>query len=233
MNKTPMLIALAGMVLAGGAMAQSPDYMMQDCRNSAQIFYQDFEARTDTTYIGQRTDGSHGVNGDIFLETRSERFQCSYNAAGATMIDFYAEGQSWPAFVRGEGSPHMASSGGSAMPPASDTAARVQFAPGTLGITLEGAVRGNDYFDYSLGAGAGQTMTVDLAVDGTNGDGTIHFNILPPGSTGEAIFVGSRDGRSASVRLPENGDYVIRVYLMGNDRDTDKTVGYDLTVSIR
>jgi hypothetical protein len=25
----------------------------------------------------------------------------------------------------------------------------------------------------------------------------------------------------------------IRLYLMGNDRDTDKTVGYDLDVSIR
>ena len=111
--------------------------------------------------------------------------------------------------------------------------AKVEFTPGTSRIMLEGAVRGRDYFDYSLGANAGQTMDVDLRVDGTNGDGTIYFNILPPGSRGEAIYVGSRDGNSATVRLPDSGEYVIRVYLMGNDRDTDRTVGYDLDVSIR
>ncbi|WP_417582631.1 hypothetical protein [Pelagibacterium sp.] len=117
--------------------------------------------------------------------------------------------------------------------PASETAAQVQFERGTSSITLEGAIRGHENFDYSLGASAGQTMDVDLVVDGTNGYGIIYFNILPPRSTGKAIHVGSLEGNSASVRLPETGDYVIRLYLMGNDRDTDKTVGYDLNVTIR
>jgi hypothetical protein len=35
------------------------------------------------------------------------------------------------------------------------------------------------------------------------------------------------------VELPENGDYRLRVYLMGNDRDADKTVGYHVSISIR
>ena len=222
------------MAFGGYAIAQSPDYMMEDCGNASQIFFQDFEARSDTKYEGQRTDGTHAVNGTILLVGRRENFQCSYNAAGDTMVDFYTEGQSWPTFVRGEGgSPYMQSERKPTEAPASSNAAKVEFKPGTSGLTLEGAVRGNEYFDYSLGANAGQTMNVDLRVDGTNGNGTIYFNILPPGSRGEAIYVGSRDGTSATVRLPQSGEYVIRLYLMGNDRDTGKTVGYDLGVSIR
>lgn len=213
--------------------AQSPDYMMEDCRNNSQIFYQYFDARSETKYEGQRSDGTHAVNGTIYLETRSSDFQCSYNRAGDTLVAFSADGKSWPAFVRGEGSPHMASSGGSSMPPASATAAEVTFPPGSFGTMLEGAIVGRDYFDYSLRANAGQTLFLDLSVDGTNGNGTIYFNVLPPGSTGEAIYNSSIDGNSGvSLTLPESGAYVVRLYLMGNDRDTDKTVGYNLDVSI-
>ena len=37
----------------------------------------------------------------------------------------------------------------------------------------------------------------------------------------------SEDG-NGSVKLPKNGEYRIRVYLMGNDKDADKTVGYSV-----
>lgn len=110
----------------------------------------------------------------------------------------------------------------------------VHFPPGSSGTTLNGAVRGREYVDYVLGARAGQTMHATLRVIDTNGDGVIYFNILPPGSDNEAIYVGSmEDEPEADVRLPENGDYKIRVYLMGNDRDADKTVGYEIDVSVR
>lgn len=232
--KTKILgLVTLGFAFSGSALAQSPDYMMADCKNNSQIFFQDFEARAETKYEGQRTGGTHAVNGTIYLEGRRETFQCSYSAAGDTMVDFYAEGRSWPRFVRGEGSPYMGSTGGPSEPPASSSAAKVEFAPGTSGTTLEGAIVGNDIFDYSLRANKGQTMFVDLRVDGTNGNGTIYFNILPPGSRGRANYVGSMEGNSATVRLPQSGEYVIRLYLMGNDRDTGKTVGYDLDVSIR
>lgn len=47
-----------------------------------------------------------------------------------------------------------------------------------------------------------------------------------------ALFIGSRDGESASLRLPSNGDYTIRVYLMGDDEDSGRTVPYTLSVTI-
>jgi hypothetical protein len=110
----------------------------------------------------------------------------------------------------------------------------VQFPHGQDHTTVNGAVRGDEYHDYVLRARAGQTLSAHLTIEGTNGDGTIYFNVLPPGSDDVAIFNGSTsaDGRGR-VELPESGDYRLRVYLMGNDRDADKTVGYHVNISIR
>ncbi|MDP5216486.1 hypothetical protein Q5Y75_04595 [Ruegeria sp. 2205SS24-7] len=111
--------------------------------------------------------------------------------------------------------------------------ADVKFAPGNYGTMVNGTITGDEYFDYRLGANAGQKMFVELQATDTNGNGTIYFNILPPGSDGEAIYIGSINGNSTTIDLPDSGDYTIRVYLMGNDRDTDKTVGYNIDLSIQ
>lgn len=116
---------------------------------------------------------------------------------------------------------------------AAQSEAEVKFAPGNFGTMVNGTVTGNEYFDYKLGAKAGQEMFAELQVSDTNGNGVIYFNILPPGSDGVAIYNGSINGNTARIELPEDGDYTIRVYLMGNDRDTGKTVGYALDLSIQ
>jgi hypothetical protein len=121
----------------------------------------------------------------------------------------------------------------SGLPALAQMSADVRFESGNYGTMLNGTIAGDEYFDYRLGASAGQSMFVELTVDGTNGDGTAYFNILPPGSTGEAIYNGSMDGNSTTISLPSAGEYTIRVYLMGNDRDTGKTVGYHVDVSIQ
>ncbi len=120
-----------------------------------------------------------------------------------------------------------------AAPALAQMVADVQFQPGNYGTMVSGTIKGDEYFDYKLGAKAGQEMFVELKVDGTNGDGSAFFNILPPGSDGVAIYNGSTsaDG-TAKIQLPEDGTYTIRVYLMGNDRDTGKTVGYNVDISI-
>ncbi|WP_299662177.1 hypothetical protein [uncultured Ruegeria sp.] len=111
--------------------------------------------------------------------------------------------------------------------------ADVKFQPGNFGTMVNGTITGDEYFDYKLGAKAGQEMFADLNVGDTNGYGVIYFNILPPDSDGVAIYNGSIDGNTARIELPNDGDYIIRVYLMGNDRDTGKTVGYNLDLSIQ
>jgi len=109
----------------------------------------------------------------------------------------------------------------------------VTFTPGNYGTMVNGTVVGNEYIDYRLGAKAGQKMFVELAVDGTNGNGTVYFNILPPGSDGAAIYNSSINGNSTTVALPASGTYTIRVYQMGNDKDAGKASGFHLDLSIQ
>ncbi len=106
--------------------------------------------------------------------------------------------------------------------------ARVQFAAGNDNAAVRASITGDEYRDYLLGARAGQAMSVSLITDGS-----AYFNILPPGSTGEAIYNGSMDGNDAiNVRLPRSGDYTIRVYLMGADADENRTVPFTLSMTI-
>ncbi|MGI9373232.1 MAG: hypothetical protein ACR2OJ_12105 [Hyphomicrobiales bacterium] len=118
-------------------------------------------------------------------------------------------------------------------PALAQMAAEVKFDKGNYGTMVNGTITGNEYFDYTLDANAGQKMFVELKVAGTNGNGTVYFNILPPKSDGAAIYNGSMNGNSTTIDLPKQGTYTIRVYLMGNDRDTGKTVGYNVDLSIQ
>jgi hypothetical protein len=102
----------------------------------------------------------------------------------------------------------------------------VHFSPGNDNTFMKSSITGDQYHDYILNAQAGQTMSVSLITDGV-----AYFNILPPGSSG-AIYNSSMSGNDGSVRLPRSGDYTVRVYLMGNDRDSNQTVPFELSVGI-
>lgn len=111
---------------------------------------------------------------------------------------------------------------------------RVRFEAGNDNAAVNGTITGDEYVDYLLGASAGQTMSVSLIPGESNGNGTVYFNIMPPGSTGEAIYNGSINGLDATgIKLASKGDYTIRVYQMGNDADTGKTTAFMLSVGIR
>jgi hypothetical protein len=120
-----------------------------------------------------------------------------------------------------------------AQPVLAQDQSRVQFEAGNDNAAINGTIVGDAYIDYLLGAKQGQTMSVSLIPGQSNGNGTVYFNILPPGSTGEAIYNGSIDGLDATgIVLPASGDYVIRVYQMGNDADTGKTTAFTISVGI-
>jgi hypothetical protein len=115
-----------------------------------------------------------------------------------------------------------------AAPALSQSRERVQFAAGNDNAAVQSSVTGDEYRDYLLGAGSGQTMAVSLVTEGS-----AYFNILPPGSTGEAVYNSSIDGNDATgIRLPASGDYTIRVYLMGADEDENRTVPFLLSMTI-
>jgi hypothetical protein len=105
----------------------------------------------------------------------------------------------------------------------------VKFAKGNDNTAVQGKVTGDGYHDYLLGAKAGQNMGVSLIADSSS----VYFNILPPGSSGEAIYNSSVSGNDATgVVLPKSGNYTVRVYLMGAASDEGKTVPFTLSLTI-
>ena len=104
----------------------------------------------------------------------------------------------------------------------------VQFVKGHSSATLKGTIKGDQTVDYTLRARAGQTMSVALKT----GNDANYFNVLPPGSDAEAIFVGSTNGNEWTGALPSDGEYTLRVYLMRSAARRNETASYTLTVAV-
>ena len=104
----------------------------------------------------------------------------------------------------------------------------VQFAKGASTAQLSGSVKGDATVDYRISAGAGQMLTVAMKTSNASN----YFNVLPPGSNGEAMFIGSSSGGEAKLLLPGDGTYVVRVYLMRNAARRNETGRYTLTVGV-
>ncbi len=104
----------------------------------------------------------------------------------------------------------------------------VHFKAGTTSATVTRTIKGDETIDYTLGAKAGQTMKVTLK----SSNRSAYFNVLPPGSSGEAVFVGSSAGDTFQGVLPEDGEYAVRVYLMRNAARRNETANLTLTFAI-
>ena len=100
--------------------------------------------------------------------------------------------------------------------------------PGANGTVIEDSIQGNEIIDYLLHANAGQRMMVVLETDNLSN----YFNVMEPGSTGAAMFIGSTEGNRFEAGLPVDGDYTIRVYLMRNAARRNETADYSLAVNI-
>lgn len=105
----------------------------------------------------------------------------------------------------------------------------VHFAAGKSSATIEAQIRGDETVDYQLVAKAGQTMTVDFQPSNLSA----YFNVLPPGSQGEAIFIGSTEGNRFEGPVPADGTTTIRVYLMRSAARRKETSRYKLDIAIR
>jgi len=103
----------------------------------------------------------------------------------------------------------------------------IQFNKGATGATIKGSLKGDQTIDYTLRAGAGQTMVVHC----TPTNASAYFNVIPPGSD-EAIFIGSISGNEFTTELSASGTYTIRVYLMRNAARRNETTQYTLDVTV-
>ena len=105
---------------------------------------------------------------------------------------------------------------------------RVQFAIGATSTVIKGQIKGYRFVDYQVRAGAGQTLSVEMKT----GNASSYFNILPPGSSPVAMFIGSTSGDRFSGLLPTDGDYAIRVYLMRNAARRNESANFTLSVGV-
>ena len=111
-------------------------------------------------------------------------------------------------------------------PAAGQSKHRVKFKKGATSAKIKGTIRGYDYRDYLIEASAGQTMTVKLSSLNTY----TMFSILRP--NGENLE-GASQVLDHAGRLPESGDYVIRVGMMRAEaRRKGSASDYVLTISI-
>jgi hypothetical protein len=90
--KTHVMISRAallslGLVAGSGALAANDSQMMSMCNTyAAHHLHVSTSDIASLSYEGQRTDGTHAVNGET---TSGQNFQCSFNAAGAKVVSWY------------------------------------------------------------------------------------------------------------------------------------------------
>jgi hypothetical protein len=108
------------------------------------------------------------------------------------------------------------------------TVKTVQFDKGRSSTTIKRSIKGYNYVDYQLRAGAGQTLKVSMK--GSNGAN--YFNVLPPGSNDVAMYVGQTGANAFEGMLPVEGTYTLRVYLMRSAARRNETSSYTLDVAV-
>ena len=104
---------------------------------------------------------------------------------------------------------------------------QVQFQAGTSGATVKGTVKGRQIVDYRLRATAGQNLDVAIKA----GKGSPYFNVLTAGGD-SPLFVGSISGDHFFGQLPKDGEYTIRVYLLGNAASSNQSATFTLDIDI-
>lgn len=107
---------------------------------------------------------------------------------------------------------------------------RIEFPEGRTGTVIVGSLRGRnpDARDYVLDAKAGQVVAVSLQ----SASNALYFNVLPPASSGQALFTGETAGKSSwRGTLAADGDYTVRVYLNRAASRQGVSANYKLTVS--
>ncbi|WP_392454552.1 hypothetical protein AABD60_07830 [Edwardsiella piscicida] len=103
----------------------------------------------------------------------------------------------------------------------------VQFPKGGSNATIKSRIKGENVLDYTLIAANGQHISITL-----NGASSTYFNLMAPGSTGEALFNGAMNGDSYQGILPTKGQYTVRVYPMGAAKQSNTAHPFTLKIAI-
>ena len=93
---------------------------------------------------------------------------------------------------------------------------------------IQGSLQGQEFVDYVFAVGAGQSLDVQLASKSKN----LFFNVNPPGSQ-LSLYVGSMSGNQLKARrLPNDGAYAVRVYLMKPSAQSKEKADFTLSLKL-
>jgi hypothetical protein len=108
------------------------------------------------------------------------------------------------------------------------TTRKVTFSSGKSSTVIASSLKGRQTIDYTVVVKSGQKLTVGLK---TNNNAN-YYNVLPPGSTGEAIFIGETAGNNYEGTLTKAGTYKIRVFLMRSAARRNEVAKFTLNVGL-
>jgi hypothetical protein len=98
---------------------------------------------------------------------------------------------------------------------------------GEISRTFQGTLRGREYIDFQIAAGAGQRLGVTLK----RGNAMNYFKNMAPGAN-EALLIGSTSGHQARRILAADGVYTIRLYLMRAAARRNEHSDYELNIAL-
>lgn len=102
----------------------------------------------------------------------------------------------------------------------------VHFAKGGSSAVLQGRFSGYDSVRYTLGAKAGQSMTVRI-----KGSRNANFNVFAPGAS--TALGGGSVGTDWSAVLPDSGEYRVEVYQMRASARRGEKVEYSIELGVK
>lgn len=103
----------------------------------------------------------------------------------------------------------------------------LQVASGTAQKVV-GSIKGYQYTDYQLKLGAGQTLSANYA----DSNRKAHFGVLPPGTMTTFMHNGTIVGDKVLRRVPVEGIYTIRVFMMAKEARRGSRAKFTLTVGV-
>ncbi|MBL8180859.1 MAG: PPC domain-containing protein [Blastocatellia bacterium] len=106
----------------------------------------------------------------------------------------------------------------------------VKFAKGATSGTYSNAVMGYGSADFYVNAKGGQQMSAKL----TSSNKSLYFLIIRDPANPEAIADDARDATNWSGELPEDGTYIVRVFLFRNEARRNKSpVRFSLRIGVK
>jgi len=107
---------------------------------------------------------------------------------------------------------------------------RVSFRPGTSSTTVTRTMRGRETIDFLVNARQGQRLVASMTSNNT----AAYYNVIEPGKTDEAVYVGSMSSPLNSVgwTIQKSGDLRIRVYLYRAAARRGESANIRLNISV-